>query len=91
MERWRNRWMKGQMNIGKDGCRNLWIIGQTYGDTDWMINKQTDGIEERMDGGTEGQMERHTCKHPGRHVGIVTDRQKNKVVIYSEDFKMHLP
>jgi hypothetical protein len=44
-----------------------------------------------MDGGTEGQMERHTCKHPGRHVGIVTDRQKNKVVIYSEDFKMHLP
>ncbi len=31
-----------------DGCRNMWIIGLMYGDTDSMINKQTDGMEREM-------------------------------------------
>ncbi len=51
MEGWRNRWMKGQLNIGKNRWRNLWIVGLTYGDTKRTINKQTDGMEGHMDEG----------------------------------------
>ena len=48
--------MKGQMNIGKDGSRNMWIMGLMYGDTDWMINKQTDGMEGQIDEGKDNSL-----------------------------------